>query len=158
MGFLRTILALLVTPLLSPLAGLLIYAIHSGGLPPAFIARSSFRYYGVLAYVVTAAFGVPAFLLLRRSRFGGKLSAAACGGIIALATAAALFALVPLFFTADNVEGYITWSLTGALSGLVFWVIAAGRKANERAAAKSNNGMHPTRGGVPLISLAWAGG
>jgi hypothetical protein len=133
MGFLRTVSAFLVTPLLSPLAAMLVYALHSGGLPTAFITRRSFRYYGVLAYVVTAVFGIPAYLLLRRLSFGGKLSAAACGGVIALAAGAALFELVPLFFTANNVEGYITWSLTGAVSGLVFWLIAGGgrRKKGE---------------------------
>ena len=132
MGFLKIVLAFLITPLISPLAGMLVHAFHRGGLPPAFAIRSSFRYYGVLAYVVTAGLGIPAFLLLRRSRFGGKLSAAVCGGFIALAISYALFDLVPLFFTTNNVEGYITWSLTGAVSGLVFWVIAAGGKGNER--------------------------
>jgi hypothetical protein len=140
MGFLRTVLAVLVTPLISPLAGMLVYTFHRGGLPPAYAVRSSFKYYGVLAYVVTAVFGLPAFLLLRRSRFGGKLPAAACGGLMALAAAFALFELVPLFFTANNIEGYITWSLTGAASGLVFWLIAAGRKANEGVGNISGGG------------------
>lgn len=126
MGFLRTVLAFLATPLISPLAGLLIYAFNSGGLPPSYAVRGSFKYYEALAYVLTAFFGIPAFLLLRHSRLGGKLSAALCGDIIALAAAIAVFALVPLFFTANNLKGYITWSLTGALSGIVFWLIAGG--------------------------------
>jgi hypothetical protein len=136
MGLLRTVLAFLVTPLISPLAGMLVYAFHSGGLPPAYAVRSSFKYYGVIAYVATAVFGLPALLLLRRSRLGGKLSAVVCGGLIALATAFALFELVPLFFTANNIEGYLTWSLTGAVSGLVFWLIAAGGKANISSSAE----------------------
>jgi hypothetical protein len=133
MGFLRTVLALLVTPLISPLAGLLVYAFHSGDLPPAFAVRSSFRYYGILAYVVMLIFGLPAFLLLRHSRFGGKLPATVFGGLIAFATSFTVFELVPLFFTANNVEGYITWSATGAVSGLLFWLIAVGRKVNDGA-------------------------
>lgn len=131
MRFLRTVLAYLVTPLISPLAEILVVAFHRGALPPPFAVHRSFRYYGVLSYVMTAVLGVPAFLLLRRSRLGGKLSAAVCGGLIALITAVALFELVPLFFTTNNVEGYLTWSLTGAVSGLVFWLIAGGRKSNE---------------------------
>jgi hypothetical protein len=140
MGFLRIVLAYIVTPLISPFSGMLVYALHHGGLPPPFAVHSSFRYYGVLAYVMTAVFGVPVFLLLRRSRFGGKLSAAVCGGLIALATALALFELVPLFFTVNNIEGYITWSLTGAVSGLVFWLIAGSGRATERVADISRGG------------------
>lgn len=133
MSLLRTFLALLITPLLSPLAGLLVYAFHTGGLPRAFVVRSFFSYYGILAYVVTAVLGLPSFLLLRYSRFGGKLSAAVLGGLIAFATGFAAFELVPLLFTTNNVEGYITWTATGAVSGLLFWLIAAGGRVNDGA-------------------------
>jgi hypothetical protein len=129
MGLLRTVLAYLLVPLICPLAQVLVTAFHRGGLPPSFAVRNAFRYLGVIAYVMTAVFGVPAFLLLRHSRLGGKLAAAVCGGLIALAAAVTLFELVPFFFTVNNVEGYITWALTGAVSGLAFWLIAGGGKS-----------------------------
>src|ERR1044072_255265 len=131
MRILRTFLALLITPFIAPLAGLLVHILHRGGLPPAYVFRTSLKYYLIIAFVLTTIVGVPAFLLLRLLRFGGKLSAAVCGGLIAFATGYALFELVPYFFTTNNVEGYITWSLTGALSGLVLWVIATGRETDK---------------------------
>lgn len=140
MGFLRTVLAALVTPFIAPLAGLLVHMFHRGGPPPVYVFRTSLKYYLIIAFVLTTFVGVPAFLLLRRLPFGGKLSAAVCGGLIAFATGYALFELVPYFFTANNVEGYITWTLTGALSGLVFWVLATGREAHKGQPTDSNDG------------------
>jgi hypothetical protein len=130
----KTGLAFLVTPLIPLCAALASYGFNTGAFPPVRAIRGILIFYGPLAYIVTAVFGIPAFRLLRSSPVGGKLSAAVCGGVIALVTGFVLFALVPGFFVRDNGEGYIKWGITGAVSGLVFWVIATRRKAAEARA------------------------
>ena len=122
----RVVLAFLIAPLVVPVAGLLLYAAHAGAFPPVYAARGILKYSGLIAYTVTAIFGAPAYLLLRSSRFGGKLTASLYGGIIGLAISVILFALFPGFFIRDNTEGYIVYALTGAVTGLAFWVIASG--------------------------------
>ena len=119
---------------------MLLYAAHSGALPPLYAVRTIFKYYGFIAYTVVEIFGVPAYLLCRSSRFGGKLAASVYGGIVGFATSLILFALIPGFFSRDNTEGYIVYALTGAASGLVFWVIASGRKAEGGMANADSNG------------------
>ena len=127
----KVVLAFLITPLISLLAASVSYGFHTGTFPPIRAIRSIVIFYGIPAYIVTALFGVPAFLLLRSLHVGGKLPASVCGGIIGFTTGFVLFSLVPGFFIRDDVEGYITWSLTGAVSGLVFWVISTRRKPAE---------------------------
>lgn len=121
-------LAFLITPPVSPAAALLVFCILAGALPPGYAARRLVVFYGLLAYVLTALLGIPAFLLMRSSPLGGKVFASAFGGLVGLSAGVALFALVPGFFIRDNVEGYITWGLTGAVSGLVFWLISTSGK------------------------------
>lgn len=127
----RAVLAFLITPLIPLIAASVSYGLHTGTFPSIRAIRSIVIFYGILAYIVTAIFGIPAFLLLRSSHLGGKLSASVCGGLIGFTTGFVLFALVPGFFILNNIEGYITWTLTGAVSGLVFWIIGTGRKAAE---------------------------
>lgn len=135
----RVIVALMIAPLVAPVAGLLVYAAHSGEFPPIYTVRTIFRYYGLIAYTVTALVGVPAYLVLRASPLNRKLTALLLGGVCGLAIGMILFSLVPGFFIRDNVEGYIVFSLTGALCGLVFWMIASVGKVDERSATSSSH-------------------
>ncbi len=135
----RVVLALIIAPLVAPLAGLLVYAAHSGEFPPIYTVRTIFRYYGLIAYAVSALVAVPSHLLLRSSRHNRKLTALLFGGVCGLAIRLILFTLVPGFFISDNVEGYIVFALTGAAVGLVFWMIASGSTAHDRRAQMSSN-------------------
>lgn len=135
----RVVLALMIAPLVAPLAGLLLYAVHTGKFPPIYTVRTIVRFYGLIAYTVTALVGVPAYLLLRSSPLNRKLTALLLGGVCGFVIGMILFSLVPGFFIRDNVEGYIVFALTGAVCGLVFWMIASVGKADERSATISSN-------------------
>jgi len=133
----RTALALIVVPLISPIMGLVAYGIHTSALPSLTVVRRLFLFFGLLAYALTAVFGLPAFLMLRGTFLGGKLPALIWGGWIGFVTSFVLFAIAPGFFISNPMEGYITYSLTGALSGLLFWLIATGGKAVPKTSTSS---------------------
>ncbi|HEU0144297.1 MAG TPA: hypothetical protein VFQ47_05890 [Nitrososphaera sp.] len=136
----RTGFAFLIAPLVSPLAVLLIYGFKIGAFPSLQVFFGAFIYYGSLAYIGTAVFGLPVFLLLRSSWLAGKLLALASGGSIGFAVGFVLFALAPGFTAEEIIEGYLTYTLTGALTGVVFWVIATrGRKQEEIRDSSSND-------------------
>ena len=135
----RVILALIIAPLIAPLAGLLLYTAHSGKFPPIYTVRTIFNYYGLIAYTVTALVGVPAYLLLRSSILNGKLTALLLGGVCGVAVGMILFSLVPGGFIRDNREGYAVFALTGAACGVVFWMIASVRQTDKRRATISSN-------------------
>jgi hypothetical protein len=131
----RTALAFIVVPLISPIIGLVAYGVHTSALPSFAVVRRLFLFFGALAYFLTAVFGLPAFLLLRGTFLGGKLVALIWGGLIGFITSLILFAIAPGFFISNPIEGYITYSLTGALSGLLFWMIATRGKAIQKSSA-----------------------
>jgi hypothetical protein len=59
------------------------------------------------------------------------------GGLIGFITSLILLAIAPGFFISNPIERYITYSLTGALSGLLFWMIATGGKAIQKSSASA---------------------
>jgi hypothetical protein len=133
----RTALAFLFVPLISPVIGLVAYGVHTGAFPSFAVVRRLFLFFGVFAYILTAVFGLPAFLLLRGTFLGGKPLALVWGGLIGFITSLILLAIAPGFFISNPIEGYITYSLTGALSGLLFWMIATGGKAIQKSSASA---------------------
>ena len=133
----RIALAFLVVPLISPIMGLVAYGVHTSALPSFAVVRRLFLFFGLLAYTLTALFGLPAFLMLRRTFLGGKLLALIWGGVVGFVTSLILIAIAPGFFISNPIEGYITYSLTGALSGLLFWMIATRGKAIQKSSASA---------------------
>ena len=129
----RTVLAFLIAPLLAPIMGLVAYGIHTSALPPVAAIRRLSLFFGLLAYALTAIFGLPAFFLMRATFLGGKLLASIWGGLVGFVTSFVLFAIAPGFFISNPAEGYITYSLTGTLSGFLFWMIATRGEAIQKS-------------------------
>jgi|SRR6266850_4271315 len=143
MSRVRTTLAFLVVPVISPLMGLVAYGFHTSAFPSLGVVRRLFLFFGLLAYILTTIFGLPVFFLMRATFLGGKLVALVWGGLIGFVTSIILFALAPGFFISNQIEGWITYTLTGALSGLLFWIIADGGKAIQKPAGSGRNLTRP---------------
>ncbi len=113
----RVIRGYLIAPLVVPLAYFVVAALTGRNYGVSELVGTVLNY-GAYTYVFALLLGVPAFWVLRRSGHAGlwsyALSAAAIGFL-----GASLFSLIGL-----KVEGVLIGTLTGALAGVVFYLIA----------------------------------
>lgn len=113
----RVILGFAIAPLVVPIAYFL-YSSINGRANGISELVGTLLTYGPYAYLFAALFGIPAFLLVRRSGYAGPLPYALAAGLIGLMGASLLF-VVGL-----KIEGVLVGTLAGLLAGIVFYLVA----------------------------------
>jgi hypothetical protein len=129
MAYGRVILALLLSPLMTPLIFLVVVFSRRGVMSPLSLVLAVFALYAPFAYLATAVLGIPAFLMFRYLGWKNAFAFILGGMIIGFATALIVFQ----FFTDWSVlrGDYVWCAVAGGSSAFVFWVVLYGFKSNE---------------------------
>ena len=113
----RVLLGFAVAPLVVPIAYFVLAAVSGRNYGASELAGTVLNY-GPYAYLFALVLGLPAFWVLRRTGLEGLWSYAFAAGSIGL-IGSGLMSLIGL-----KVEGVVVGTLSGALAGVVFYLVA----------------------------------
>ena len=136
MRYRRIILALLVSPLMTPLTFLLAFIFRSSPPPSASGVPVIFALYTPFAYAATAVLGIPMFFVFRALKWTNVLAYILGGAVIGLVTASVIFGLLISWTVGSSI--FVWCVVAGAWSASVFWLVVHGFQSESGAKVSIN--------------------